>query len=190
MLTSNDRTFGLGLGFFLLTLFAQGVKGQEATLAVRQRFSVVPAYRHCSPAEVKIVSFGRQPIETILAQVTIENLSKKVITAVKLDWRVYGERDGLTVSTSSCAGSQPAPQIFLSGSTHLIEVGALGPKETSRISIDPPPIPTQATKSVFVDQAFITVGDVKSLPIQRYTVVVSISEIHYVDDTVWRSDHN
>lgn len=168
----------------------QNVNAQESSFSIRQRFGVVPAYRRCEPAEVKTVSFGMQPRETILAQVTIENRSEKVITAVKLGWRVYEEPEGIKVSTSSCAAPPSSAEVFLSGTTPLIQLGALSPNETSHIGIDPLPLPTVATRTVFVDRAFISVDDVRSLKGNKYTVVIFVSEIHYGDGTKWPTKSN
>ncbi len=168
----------------------QNAKGQESSLSVRQRFSVVPAYRRCEPAEVKFVSMGHQPKEAILAQVTIENRSDKVIAAVKLGWRVYGDKEGMRISTSSCAAPAPSAEVFLSGTTPLIQLEALGPKETSHIAIYPLPVPVPADKTVFVDRAFISVDDIQSLTANKYTAVVFVSEIHYGDGTRWPNESN
>ena len=107
----NRRSWVLALVLCTLALCSgnpQNAKGQESSLSVRQRFSVVPAYRRCEPAEVKFVSMGHQPKEAILAQVTIENRSDKVIAAVKLGWRVYGDKEGMIISTSSCTAPAPS----------------------------------------------------------------------------------
>src|SRR5687768_3200978 len=173
----NRRIWVLALVLCTLALCSgnsQNAKGQESSLSVRQRFNVVPAYRRCEPAEVKFVSMGHQPKEAILAQVTIENRSDKVIEAVKLEWRVYGDKEGLRISTSSCAAPAPSAEVFLSGTTELIQLEPLGPKETSHIAIYPLPVPIPADKTVFVDRAFISVDDIKSLTANKYTAVVFV----------------
>lgn len=188
----NRRTWFVAFVLFTFALCSvppQNAMGQESSLSVRQRLGVVPAYRRCEPAEVKVVSFGRQPRETILAQVTIENRSDKVITAVKLGWRVYDEHEGIRISTSPCAAPTNTAEVFLSGTTPLIQLEALRPKETSQIGIDPLPLPGSATKTVFVDRAFISVDDLKSLAVKKYTVVVFVSEISYDDGTSWPTEN-
>lgn len=188
----NRIAWFLALVFFTFALCAvpsQNVRAQESAPSVRQRFSVVPAYRRCEPAEVKFVSFGRQPKEAILAQVTVENRSDKVITAVKLGWRVYGESEGMKIGTASCSAEPPSAEVFLSGTTPLIQLGELSPKETSHIAINPLPLPMSATKAVFVDRAIISVDDVKSLTENKYTAVVFVSEIHYGDGTTWPAEN-
>ena len=191
MTNINRRTWVLALVLCTLALCSgnpQNAKGQESSLSVRQRFNVVPAYRRCEPAEVKFVSMGHQPKEAILAQVTIENRSDKVIAAVKLEWRVYGDKEGMRISTSSCAAPAPSAEVLLSGTTPLIQLEALEPKETSHIAIDPLPVPIPADKTVFVDRAFISVDDIKSLTANKYTAVVFVSEIHYADGTRWPNE--
>jgi hypothetical protein len=190
MTNINRRSWVLALVLCTLALCSgnpQNAKGQESSLSVRQRFNVVPAYRRCEPAEVKFVSTGHQPKEAILAQVTIENRSNKVIGAVKLGWRVYGDQEGMKISLSSCAAPAPSAEVFLSGTTPLIQLEALGPKETSHIAIYPMPIPMPG-KTVFVDRAFISVDDLTSLTANKYTAVVFVSEIHYADGTRWPTE--
>ena len=188
----NNKTV-MALVFFTFALCSDhspNAKGQESSLSVRQRLSVVPAYRGCEPAEVKFVSFGIQPKDAVLAQVTIENRSDKVITAVILGWRVYGESEGVKINTSSCAAPSPSAEVFASGLTPLIQLETLGPKETSHIAINPLPLPMPATKTVFVDRAIISVDDIKSLAINKYTAVVFVSKIHYADGTTWPTESN
>ena len=191
MTNTSRRTWVLAVVLCTLALCSgnpQNAKGQESSLSVRQRFNVVPAYRRCEPAEVKFVSTGHQPKEAVLAQVTIENRSDKVIAAVKLGWRVYGEKEGMRISLSSCAAPAPSAEVFLSGTTPLIQLEALSPKETSHIAIYPLPVPIPADKTVFVDRAFISVDDVTSLTANKYTAVVFVSEIHYADGTRWPTE--
>jgi hypothetical protein len=193
MTNINRRTWVLALVLCTLALCSgnsQNVKGQETSLSVRQHFNVVPAYRRCEPAEVKFVSTGHQPKEAILAQVTIENRSNKVIAAVKLGWRVYSDKEGLKIRTSSCAAPAPSAEVFLTGTTPLIQLEALGAKETSHIAIYPLPVPIPANKTVFVERAFISVDDIQFLTANKYTAVVFVSEIHYADGTRWPTESN
>lgn len=188
MTNINRRTWVMALVLCTLALCSgdpQNAKGQESSSSVRQRFNVVPAYRRCEPAEVRFVSTGHQPKEAVLAQVTIENRSDKVIAAVKLGWRIYGDKEGMRISISSCSAPAPSAEVFLSGTTPPIQLEALGPQETSHIAIAPLPVPIPADKTVFVDRAFISVDDIRSLTANKYTVVVFVSEIHYADGTRW-----
>jgi hypothetical protein len=95
----------------------------------------------------------------------------------------------MIIGTSSCDAPPPSAEVFLSGTTPLIQLGELGPKETSNIAINPLPLPMSATKTVFVDRAIISVDDIKSLTVDKYTAVVFVSEIHYGDSTTWPAEN-
>jgi hypothetical protein len=169
------------------------MQAQESAGSIRRRFTVLPSNRPCQPAQVKTIALGRQPIEAILAQVTVENLSEKEITAVKLGWNVYDEKDGGPISLSACTDPRPSARIFLSGVSQLIQLETLAPKETSTIGIKPLPVPSEVKKIAFVERPLITVDDVRSLPADgsgkppkpEYTIVFFVSEIHYSDGTRW-----
>jgi hypothetical protein len=184
----------------LLLLFASKVitigasaPGQEPTLLLRQRVIIYPALRPCDPAQVRMYSLGRQPLDAILAEVTVENNSEKVISAMKLGWRVYREQDARKISFASCPPNSASAEVLLTGATDVIQLTSLSPKETSTIGINPLPAPTSATKTVFVDHPFVTVDDVKSLvedrdnPVStgKYGLVIFVSEIQYNDGTRW-----
>lgn len=164
---------------------------QQPAVSVRQRFVVVPANQRCQPAAVKTVSFGRQPADALLAQVTIENRSNKAIADVKLGWRVYNFPEGTHVSLAFCDTQRPSAEVFLSGVTPVIQLEGLAPNETGTISINPLVVPSTATKIVFIDHPLLTAEDVKSLPLDsptpivKYAVVMFVSEIHYADGTAW-----
>ena len=169
----------------------QNSQAQQPALSLRRRFVIVPANQRCQPALVKSVSFGRQPPDALLAQATVENRSDKVITAVKLGWRVYNYPEGTKVQLAFCDPQLPSAEVFLSGTTQLIQLEALASKETSTISISPLVLATTATKTVFVDHPLLTAEDVKSLPLDsptpiiKYEVVVFVSEIYYADGNTW-----
>jgi hypothetical protein len=185
----NRRAWPLAL--ILLTMgvffgFPQCVNGQSSSLAVRQRFSVVALYRRCEPAEVRFVSFGRQPAETILAQVSIENRSNKVINAVQLGWKVFSEQEAEKLLTSQCITRAQTTQAVVSGASPIIQVRIL-PKEGCLIGTDPLPIPSLTAPTVFVGRAFVNVDDVKSLPNNRYTIVAFVARVQYADGTSWKA---
>jgi hypothetical protein len=169
---------------------------EQPALSVRQRFVIVPANQRCQPAAVKTVSFGKQPPDSLLAQVMIENRSDKTLAEVKLGWRVYNFPEGTHVSLAFCDAQLPSAEVFLSGATRLIQLEGLAPKETGTISINPLVLPTTATKTVFIDHPLLTTGDVKSLPLDsptpiiKYVVVMFVSEIHYADGTAWELKGN
>jgi hypothetical protein len=197
---SNIQKALLGsLLLFTLTFHTglnQNLKAQQPTPSVRRRFVIVPANQRCQPASVKSVSFGRQPPDALLAQATVENGSDKVITAVKLGWKVYSYSEGTKGLLAFCDPQPPSAEVFLSGATQLIQLEALASKETGTISISPLVLPTTATKTVFVDHPLLTADDVKSLPLDsstpiiKYEVVMFVSEIHYADGTTWEIKSN
>lgn len=193
MSTNWKSVTRLALVFAASFLFTGLTPAQESAGSIRQRFLLMPSYRPCQPAQVRTFSLGRQPLEAILAQVTVENLSAKEIIAVKLGWNVYSPKDGLPVATSTCSAQQPAAEIFLSGETPLIQLEALAPKETSTIGIRPLPAPSEVKKIAFIERPLITVDDVRSLPANglakplqpEYAIVIFVSEIHFSDGTFW-----
>lgn len=196
MNTNNQRTLLGALILFTLAFhpsLIQNLKAQQTQPSVRQRFVIVPAAQRCQPAAIKFVSFGKQPPDALLAQVTVENRSDKVVTAVKLGWKVYNYSEGIKISLSYCDAKPASAEVFLSGTTPLIQLEALTAKATSNISTNPLVIPTPATKTVFVDHPLLTAEDVKSLPLDnptpkiKYAVVMYVSEIHYDDGTTWEA---
>jgi len=169
----------------------RNLKAQQRPITIRQRFTIVPANQRCQPASLKYVSFGRQPADALVAQVTVENRSDKTLTAVKLGWKVYDEVNGTKMQIGFCDAQPPDAEILLSGSTQLIQLEALALKETANVSIDPLVIPTPATKTIFIEHPLLTANDVKSLPLTdptpviKYAVVMFVLEIHYADGTTW-----
>ena len=192
---TNIQTELLG-AILLFTVFNPGLNQkveaqQQPTVSVRQRFVIVPAVQRCQPAEVKTVSFGKQPADVLLAQVMVENHSDKAISELQLGWRVYNYPEGTRVNLAFCDAQPESAEVFLSGATQLIQLEGLAPKETGTISINPLILPSTATKTFFIDHPLLTAADVKSLPLDsptpiiKYAVVVFVSEIHYADGTTW-----
>jgi hypothetical protein len=143
---------------------------------------------------VKYVAFGTQPRDAVLAQVGVENTSFKSITAVKLGWKVYPYPEGVKISLSYCDAQPTRGDSLLSGATSLIQLQSLVPNEICNIGINPLPLRPPYTRTVFVDQPFLMSEDLKSLSIDgptpkiKYVVVMYVSEIHFDDGTVWKSD--
>jgi hypothetical protein len=196
MNAKNPRTLVAVLIIFTLAFhlsLIQDLKAQQNHPSVRQRFIIVPAVQRCQPAEVKSISLGNQPLDALLAQVTVENHSDKVIIEVKLGWKVYDYSQGTRTSLSYCDAKPVSAEVFLAGTTPLIQLESLKPKETSNISTRPLVVPTPATKTVFVDHPLLTADDVKSLPLDdptpkiKYAVVMYVSEVHYDDATTWEA---
>ena len=171
----------------------RNLKAQQHPMTIRQRFRIVPANQRCHPASLKYVSFGRQPDDALVAQVTVENRSDKTLNAVKLGWKVYDEVNGTKMQIGFCDAQPPDAEILLSGSTQLIQLEALASKETANVSIHPLVVGTPATKTIFIEHPLLTANDVKSLPLAdltpviRYAVVMFVLEIHYADGTTWET---
>jgi hypothetical protein len=192
--TIYTRRALVGVFIFLILALAASrdvaARAQRTQSSVRERFVFLPGYRQCHPAEVKGFAFGNQPVDVLLAQVTVGNRSDKTIAAVKLGWKVYSYADGIRVAHSPCDNPPPA-EVLLAGTTQLLELSALAPKETSNISTNPLILSIPATKTVFVDRPFLTADDVKSLPLDgpprkiKYMVILYIAEIQYADNTTW-----
>lgn len=157
---------------------------------IRESFVVVPAYSGCYPVEVKGIALGGYPLEVILGQATVENISDKTVTAVRLGWKVHGFTQGIRPPDLSC-GVPPEGKVFLAGSTPLISLGQLGPSETCHIGQKPLFGKPPATHTVFIDYSILRTDDVKSLPVDettrphKYAIAVYVSEIHYADGTTW-----
>lgn len=168
----------------------RNLKAQQRPMTIRQRFTIVPANQRCQPASLSL-SFGYQPDDALLAEVTVENRSDKTLTAVKLGWKVYDAVNGTKMQIGFCDAQPPDAEILLSGSTQLIELEALASKETATVSIAPLVVGIPATKTIFIEHPLLTANDVKSLPLTdptpgfKYAVVVFVSEIHYADGTTW-----
>lgn len=186
----------------LLTLSLQvnlaQVGGQEAQSSSKH-FTVV-GYHHwpapCHPVEVRNISIGTKPPEVLTPQVTIESFSPKPVTAVKLTWSVYKMSVGLAKRRSDCDGSPEPAEIFLSGTTPLIQLGELAQKETCNISTYPLLVNNPTTKIVYVVQPIIAWDEVKSLTFNGtrntfkddYVLMMYVSEIHFADGTKWTGE--
>jgi hypothetical protein len=182
--------------FILLILASAAMaRAQGRQPSVRERFVFLPAYRQCHPVEVKGFALGKQPPDVLLAQVIVGNRSDKTVAAVKLGWRVYTYADGSSVAHSPC-DNPPSVEPLLAGTTGLIQLNALAPKETSNISTNPLILPVSATRTVFVDRPFLTAEDVKSLPLDgppdkiKYTAILYVAEVQYTDSTTWTVGSN
>ena len=190
--TKSDFTLLLFFAGMVMILL-HNASAQELPSSVRQRFTIFPAYRPCDPAQVNSFALGRQPLEAILAQVTVENLSEKTIVAVKLRWNVYEQQEGRRVSLASCPPDSRSGEVFLTGATDMIQLTSLNPKEITAIGINPLPVPTSELKTVIVDRPLVMVDDVKSDAIGstgKYALVIYVAEVHFNDGTRWTREAN
>ena len=192
-LTAMKRRNRLKMALFLLGIAlypSNTVSGQEIERAIRDQFVFYPGFRSCNPAEVKGFGLGKQPLEVMLAQVIVESRSEKMISAVKLSWKVYPEDEGLQIVTRGCAPPS-VPKPLLSGGTDFIDVQALPPKETTIIGTDPLPVLQPGARTIYVPSPFMMVDDVKLVVEnkkaegRKYLVVLFVSEIRFGDDTKW-----
>jgi hypothetical protein len=191
ILKYTNWSFSLILLLLILASLAPNSNAQATPATVRERVVIFLASRPCDPAQVRMFSLGLQPVDAVLAQVAVENRSQKTITAVKLRWHVYDERNGHNLSLASCTVDFPIPQSLLTGTTEAIQLPALNPRHTYTIGINQLPVPSTQNDAVFVNRPFVTVDDLRSLitntegPAVKYALVIFVAEIQYKDGTNW-----
>lgn len=162
---------------------------------IRESFIVVPAIHGCYPVEVRGIALGGSALNVLLAQVTVENRSRKTVTAVKLGWKVHKSIRGRVPRDLLC-GVPPESKALLSGNTPLISLGQLAPNETCHIGPNPLVYKGPATLTVFIDYPILIVNDVKSLPLDetrrapQYDIALYIAEIHYADGSTWTFENS
>lgn len=183
----------------LLTLTLQvnlAQVGVQEDQSSRKQFTALGYYPlpvPCHPVQVRAVSIGNKPPEVLTAQVTIVSFSAKPITAVKLAWNVYGLNVAMKKRRAACDANPEPAEIFLSGTTPLIQLGRLAQKETCNIGTYPLLINSPATKTAFVEQPIIAWDQVKPLTFDgtrntfkdNYAALVYVSEIQFEDGTQW-----
>lgn len=142
---------------------------------------------HCHPAEIVSVT-DRKPI-VLFSDVIVENRSNKSISGVKLGWKVYD----LNASELKC-GIPAEDQVVLSGTTPLIKLVTLRPKETieirpydAPIPIGPPP---RATYTIVNEQVALSATHLEPLLSrrregQKFAVALYVQEIKFTDGTTW-----
>ncbi len=195
------RTSAFSL-MMLLMLTAQLNPGQIGVLEAqssKKKFSVLGYYPWpvaCHPVLVKAVSIGATPPEVLTAQVTLISFSAKQVAAVKLRWDVYRWDLATKKRRAGCDRGSEAAEIFLSGTTPLIQLGRLAEKETCNISTYPLFINSPATKTVFIDRPIIAWDEVKPLTFDGtrntfkddYAALIYVSEIQFEDGTTWTGE--
>jgi len=197
----NHRTgrsaFTLMMLLLLTMQLNQAQVGVQESQPARKRFSVVGYSPHpvpCHPVQVIASTIGANPPEVLTAQVTVQSYSEKPIIALKLSWNVYKFNVAVKKRFNvNCDGSTPAVEIFLSGTTPLINLGQLAQNETCHISTNPLVIRSPATKTAFVAEPIIKWDEVKSLTSDGtrssfkddYGTLIYVSEIHYADGSQW-----
>jgi hypothetical protein len=185
-----------------LTLFAQSSIGQElardASKQPRNGITILvyarPQDSH-DPIEVKMVSNSSAPKGSVIVLATIESFSAKPVAAVRLGWNAYKESEGMKKALLRPLAAGEDAEVFASGTTPLIPVEVLAEKEICEITADSSRRQTAgATKTVLVNQAIVSMDNIKSLrgePMVHvfnddYAIVVYVSEIRFVDGTEWK----
>ena len=196
----NCRIEKAALAVLILLPFAFNLTWAKSSKKVGQRpasktIAVLPYYHPrggCQPAEVKVVVMGSR--EALTSQVTVVNFSEKPVKAMKLGWNVYELNAGNKRVLSECAATLEPAEVFLTGSTPLIQLGPLSKNETCNISLNPLMVEAPATKTVFVEQPIITWDQIKPLTVdgvlghfkENYVVVLYVSEIQFDDGATWQ----
>jgi hypothetical protein len=179
--------------------FAQGLT-QQTGISSQKKFSIAPHLRTagCHPVEVRAISMGAVQPEVLTSLVAIKSFSDKPVTAIKVRWDIYKWDVGTQKQKASCHAAAEPSEIFLSGTTPLIELGRLVKGEIYNISSDPlrvnPPFP--AHKVIFVELPIIAWDQLKSLSIDGsrgnlkddYLGIVYVAEIHFEDGTRWEAE--
>jgi hypothetical protein len=195
----NRRKFSVTIALLTLSfnsVFSAGLSRVALQEPARKRLAIVPAYRRCFPVEVKTVSMGGQPSGVLSAQVSIENRSSKTLTGVKLGWKAYKFSEGRKLALSLCNEPQTTAEVLTSGTTSFVQVGALAPGETCDVGTNPLKIRGMATKTVFVEEPFLKIGDIESLTEDGtmktlkddFIIVMFVAEVHYEDGTAWTAE--
>lgn len=185
----------------ILALFSSGAAtvgptgpiAQQPPASLLQHITIGVARRPCDPAQVKSFALGKQPLEAVLAQVEVRNNSEKSIAAIKLAWRIYAGESS-RAQFQSC-DAEPSEALLASGSTQLISLVELVPKAVVTVGINPLPVVYgYESQTVIVDRPFVTLDDVRPLAVDgklvppgKYSLVVFVSEAHYLDGTTWTS---
>src|SRR5215204_3726428 len=192
----------------LITLSSQSnsgrIQAQENPPTSKRGFFTVRPYYHsrnypragCHPVEVRVVSIGAQPPEVLTAQVVIESFSDKPVAAVKLRWDVYSRDAGRKKARASCDATPEAADIYLSGTTPLIQVGHLAKGEVYNITSNPRATFPLATKTIIVDRPIIAWDEVKGLTLDGtratfkgdYAAIIYVTEVQFEDGTRWEGE--
>ena len=179
--------------------FAQSLTQQTETSVIK-RIAMVQYLRkeNCHPVEVKAISVGTVPPEVYTSLISIKSFSDKPVTALKVRWDVYKSDIGMKKRVAACDAAPEPAEIFLSGTTPLIEVGRLLKGEIYNISSDPlrGHAPFPANKVIFVEWPIIAWEDLKFLSKDGsrgnlkddYIGIVYVAEIHFEDGTRWEAE--
>ena len=148
--------------------FAQSLPPQSEALSKR-KFTIAPYLRTggCHPVEVKANSMGSVNPDVLTSMITIKSFSEKPVTALKVRWDIYQWDIGMKKRRAACDAAAEPAEIFLSGTTPLVEVGRLLKGELYTISLNPQEIRSgePVDKVVLVDWPIIGWNELKPLSI-------------------------
>ena len=180
--------------------FAQSLTQQSETLSKR-KFTIVPYLRigGCHPVEVKSISMGSVNPAVLTSMITIKSFSEKPVSALKVRWDIYQWDIGMKKRSASCDAAAEPAEIFLSGTTPLVEVGRMLKGEHYTISLNPQEMrsPPPVDKVILVDWPIVGWDELKPLSIDGktrgnlkddYSGIVYVSEIHFEDGTRWEAE--
>ncbi len=182
-----------------LQTLAQSLTQQSETPSKR-RFTMLPYLRKggCHPVEVKSIAMGSVNPEILTSMITIKSFSEKPVSALKVRWDIYQWDTGMKKRKAVCDAPAEPAEIFLSGTTPLVEVGRLLEGELFTISINPQEMRSAqpVKKVVLVDWPIIGWNELKPLSIDGtrgnfrddYSGIVYVSEIHFEDGTRWEAE--
>ena len=163
-------------------------------------FGVLPYYHSrnhprigCHPVEVRAASIGAFPPEVLTSQVVIESFSEKPVTGVKLRWDVYDRAVARKKTLSSCDATPEPANVYLSGTTPLIQLGNFANREIYNITSIRGMTYPLATNTIILDRPIIGWDEVKGLTLDGtratfkgdYAAVIYVSEVQFEDGMRW-----
>jgi hypothetical protein len=135
----------------------------------------------------------------LTSMITIKSFSEKPVKALKVTWDIYQWDTGMKKRRAACDAATEPAEVFLSGTTPLIEVGRLLKGEHYTISLNPQEMwsAQQVNKVVLVDWPIVGWDELK--PLSRdgktrgnfkddYSGIIYVSEIHFEDGTRWEAE--
>jgi len=178
--------------------FAQSLTQQSETPSKR-KFTIVPYLRTggCHPVEVKSISMGSVNPAVLTSMITIKSFSEKPVKALKVRWDIYQWNIGMKKRSAACDAAAEPAEVFLSGTTPLVDVGRMLKGEHYTISLNPQEMRSAqpVNKVVLVDWPIVGWDELRPLSIDGtrgnfkddYSGIVYVSEIHFEDGTQWES---
>ena len=179
-------------------VLAQSLTQQSESMSKR-KFTILPYLRPggCHPVEVKSISMGSVNPAVLTSMITIKSFSEKPVRALKVRWDIYQWDIGMKKRKAACDAAAEPAEIFLSGTTPLVEVGRLLKGELYTVSLNPQEMKfaQPVDKVILVDWPIIGWNELTPLSLDGtrgnfkddYSGIVYVSEIHFEDGTRWES---